>query len=79
MLLLMVTFVIYVNLYVVGSMVGFFEKVYGSDDSCIKFDSKTRLISIFCESARLSDIDKQLNNSGILKRESFNSDSDVPS
>lgn len=72
----MVTFVIYVNLYVVGSMVGFFEKVYGSDDSCIKFDSKTRLISIFCKSARLSDIDKQLNNSSILKRESFNSDSD---
>jgi len=72
----MVTFVIYVNLYIVGSMVGFFEKVYGSDDSCIKFDSKTRLISIFCKSARLSDIDKQLNNSSILKRESFNSDSD---
>lgn len=75
-LLLMVTFVVYVNLYVVGSVIGYFEKVYGSNDSCIKFDSKTRLISIFCKSARLSDIDKQLNNSSILKRDSFNSDSD---
>jgi parallel beta-helix repeat protein len=66
----------YVNLFVVGSIVGYFERVYGSDDSCITFDSKTRLISISCKSARLSDIDKQLNNPSILKRESFDSDSD---
>ena len=75
-LLLTVTFVIYVNLFVIGSLVGYFERVNGSDDSCITFDSKTRLISISCKSARLSDIDEQLNNPSILRRESFDSNSD---
>lgn len=75
-LLLTVTFVIYVNLFVIGSIVGYFEGVYGIDDSCITFDSKTRLISISCKSVRLSDIDEQLNNTSILRRESFGSNSD---
>jgi parallel beta-helix repeat protein len=57
-------------------MEDFFDKVYGSDDSCINFDSKVRMISISCKSARLSDIDKQLNDPNILKRENFSSDTD---
>ena len=61
-LILIVTFVIYVNIYLVESKGSYFDKVYGTDDSCIKFDSKTRLISISCKSAKLSDVDNQLNN-----------------
>jgi hypothetical protein len=41
-----------------------------------KYDSKTRLITIACKLARLSDIDKQLDNSTVLKREGLGSASD---
>lgn len=75
-LLLTVTFIVCFNLFVLGSIFGYFAKVYGSDDPCITFDSKTRLISISCKSARLSDIDEQLNNPSILKRENFDPNSD---
>jgi mannuronan 5-epimerase len=70
-IVLIVTFGIYVNICADDSTESYFDKVYGSEDSCIKFDSKTRLISISCKSARISDIDKQLNNSSILKKESL--------
>ena len=75
-IILIVTFVIYVNICIDESTGDYFDEVHGSDNSCIKFDSKTRLISISCESARLSDIDKQLNNSSILRRVNLDSDSD---
>ena len=57
----------------VESLVGYFDNAFGSEDSCIKFDSKTRLITVACKSARVSDIDKQVDNSSILKRESLGS------
>ena len=68
-----ITLVIYLTVYTVESLEGHFDNVYGSEDSCIKFDTKTRLITIVCKSARLSDIEKQVDNSSILKRESLDS------
>ena len=76
MLLLAVTLIMYVYLFVIESIVGHFES-YGSDSLCIKFDSKTRLISISCKSARLSDIYEQLDNPSILRRENFDTNSNL--
>lgn len=46
-----------------------FDHAFAIDDLCITFDSKTRLISISCKIARLSDIDRQLNNASIMRLE----------
>lgn len=75
-LIFAVALVIYFTVYTGGSLEGYFDNVYGSEESCVKFDSKTRLITIACGSTRLSDIDKQIDNSSILKRESLGSISD---
>lgn len=45
------------------------DYAYALTDSCITYNSKSRLISIACKSVRIFDIDKQLNNATILARE----------
>ena len=45
------------------------DYAYALADSCMTYNSKSRLISITCNSVRLPDVDKQLNNSSILARE----------
>jgi mannuronan 5-epimerase len=49
------------------------DYAYALPDSCMTYSSKSRLISITCNSVRLSDIDKHLNNSSIITRENNNS------
>jgi len=75
-LTLVISMVIYLTLYTVESIEGYLTNAYGSENTCIKYDSKTRLITIACKLARLSDIDKQLDNSTVLKREGLGSASD---
>ena len=74
-IILIVTCLIIVNICATELAISYFDKAYASEDSCIRFDSKTRLISVSCKSARISDIDRFLNNSSILKRENLDSDS----
>jgi len=75
-LTLVISMVIYLTVYTVESIEGYLTNAYGSENTCIKYDSKTRLITIACKLARLSDIDKQLDNSTVLKREGLGSASD---
>src|SRR5918911_2004480 len=52
------------------------ESTRTSSSSCIKFESNDKVIAITCKNAvRLSDIDKQLNNAEVLKKESGGSSS----
>ena len=46
-----------------------------SASSCISYDSSTNLITITCASANLSEIDKQLNDVNILRKENKNDNS----
>ena len=75
-LALAISLVIYIALYIVESIEGYFTSAYGSENSCINYDSKTRLVTVTCKSATLSDIDKQIHNSTVLKREGLGSVSD---
>ena len=50
------------------------DYAYALADSCITYNSKNRLISINCKSVTISDVDKRLNNSSVITRESKPSD-----
>ncbi len=51
------------------------DYAYALEESCITYNSKDRLISISCKSVRISDINKQLNDSSIITKEYNTGDS----
>lgn len=54
--------------------INYLPHAFAIEDSCITFDSKTRLISISCKIASLSDVDRKLNNASILRLENPSSE-----